>query len=151
MEVLTGSLEFILSPGRTLYTGDEAVTILYGTGVSEPTIEKRIAPHSGFAIPDIANVSFERGTLYIIYPSIVPQRYTYSDDLLGMPILPGMAISTGEGEVVLLDHVHDDDIVLPENALYHAESTIKLGNEYSIQREYDNGFYQARIENLDTR
>lgn len=150
MEVLTGPMEFILSPWRTLYTGDEAVTILYWTWTAEPTIEKRIPAHRGFAIPDIANVSFDRWTLYIVYPSIVPERYTYSDDLIGMPILPGMAVYAGEWEVILLDHMHNDDIVLPVNSFYHAESSIKLGNEYSVQLEYPNGFYQARIENLDT-
>ena len=87
-------MEFVLSPGRTLYTGDSAVTIFYGTGTAEPTIEKRIPPYTGYSISDIANVSLDRGLLYIVYPSIISEQYEYSDKLIGMPILPGMRIST---------------------------------------------------------
>ena len=88
-------MEFVLSPGRILYAGKSAVTILYGTGSAEPTIEKRIPPYTGYTIPDIANVTLDRGILYIMYPSIIPERYEYSDRLIGMPIVPGMRISTG--------------------------------------------------------
>ncbi len=126
MHVLTGAMDFILSPGRTLYTGNRAVTIRYSTGTTTTQIEKRLEPHRGYSFADLANVSLDSGTLYIIYPSIVSEQYIYSDALRGMPILPGMRITSAGGEVILRDLVHDDDIVISPHALYLSESITRL-------------------------
>lgn len=44
MVVITGALDFTLSPGRTLYTGNRPVTISYTTGTTAP-IEKKLEAH----------------------------------------------------------------------------------------------------------
>jgi hypothetical protein len=94
MQVLTGAMDFVLSPGRTLYTGNRPVTIRYSTGTTTTQIEKKLDAHRGYSFDDLANVSMDEGTLYIVYPSIVTERYPYSDALIGMPILPGMHITS---------------------------------------------------------
>ncbi len=94
MVVLTGSQDFTLSPGRTLYTGNRAVTIRYTTGATQAQTELRLESHRGYSFAELANVSLDSGTLYIIYPSIVSERYVYSPALIGMPILPGMHITS---------------------------------------------------------
>jgi hypothetical protein len=151
MVVLTGAQDFILSPGRTLYTGNQAVTIRYSTGTSTTRIDKKLEAHRGYSFADIANVSLDSGTLYIIYPSIVSERYMYSPVLIGMPILPGMQLTSSLGEVILRDLVHNDDIVLSPKSLYHSESITRLADEYSAEIPYPNGYYYARIQNLDGR
>lgn len=126
MIVLTGSQDFTLSPGRTLYTGNRAVTIRYTTGTTQTQTELRLEPHRGYSFAELANVSLDSGTLYIVYPSIVSERYTYSPDLIGMPILPGMHLTSKNGEVILRDLVHDDDLILSPKSLYHSESITRL-------------------------
>ncbi len=150
MQILTGSLDFILSPWRVLYTGAKSVKISYGTWTDQPHIQKVLSPHRGYSFDDVANVSFDDGTLYIIYPSIVSESYSFSDDMIDMPILPGMRISSGAGKVVLYDHLQDRDIQITEQSFYHAESATRLGNNYDIQMSYPNWFYSARIENQDS-
>lgn len=151
MVVLTGAQDFTLSPGRTLYTGNQAVTIRYSTGTTGAQIEKKLEAHRGYSFAELANVSLDSGTLYIVYPSIVSERYTYSPALIGMPILPGMHLTSSLGEVILRDLVHDDDIVLSPKSLYHSESITRLADEYSAEIPYPNGYYYARIQNLDGR
>jgi hypothetical protein len=72
-----------------------------------------LPPHTQYSLDDIANVSFAEGTLYILYPSIVSERYAFSDELIGMPIVPGMHIVSSQGEVVLYDHIQATDIKIP--------------------------------------
>jgi hypothetical protein len=112
-------------------------------------IELELAAHRGYSFGELANVSLDSGTLYIVYPSIVSERYSYSPDIIGMPILPGMHITSSRGEVIIADHVHDDDIILSPNSLYHSEPITRLGDEYSVEIPYPNGYYYARIQNLD--
>jgi hypothetical protein len=151
MHVLTGAMDFVLSPGRTLYTGNRAVTIRYATGTDTIQIEKILEPHRGYSFADLTNVSLDSGTLYIVYPSIVSEQYTYSDALRGMPILPGMRITSAGGEVILRDLVHDDDIIISPRALYLSESITRIADEYSVEIPYPNGYYYARIQSLDAR
>jgi hypothetical protein len=47
--------------------------------------------------------------------------------------------------------MHDDDIVLSPQSLYHSELITRLADEYSTEIPYPNGYYYARIQNLDGR
>lgn len=53
-------MEFILSPGRRLYTGDRDIKILYSTGTAVPSIEKTLQPHTGYAFSDLTNIQFNK-------------------------------------------------------------------------------------------
>lgn len=68
------------------------------------------------------SIRLERGQLYIVYPSIVPEQYTFSDELIGMPILPGMRLTDSDGEITLTDHARDEDIVIAPGANYNLET-----------------------------
>jgi hypothetical protein len=59
MHVLTGAMDFTLSPGRTLYTGKRAVTIRYSTGTNTTQIEKRLEAHRGYSFAELTNVSLD--------------------------------------------------------------------------------------------
>lgn len=142
-------MEFILSPGRRLYTGNRDIKILYGTGIAETTQEKILEPHTGYAFRDLTNIKFEKGTLYIIYPSLITEQYEFTDSLLGMPILPGMKIASGQGGVTLRHIDTNDETRLLPGSLYRIESVSQLADEYSTQVAYNNGFYHARIQSTN--
>ncbi len=53
--ILTGSLDFNLSPGRTLYTGKNPLSIHYASATSSGNIS--LAPYSGYRFTETTKIS----------------------------------------------------------------------------------------------
>lgn len=57
MEILTGAMDFVVTPGRVLYAGDRSTTIFYSTGTDIPYVRKTLAPAEQISFSETTNVS----------------------------------------------------------------------------------------------
>ena len=89
--VYTGALSFSLSPGRVLYTGADRVTIIYKSQSSPTPKTITLNPYIGYQFTEVTELTTNGGKLYLIGQED-GSKYTYSDEYIGMPILPGMQI-----------------------------------------------------------
>ena len=53
--ILTGALDFSVSPGRTLYTGKKALNITYNSTTSSGKIS--LSPYSGYRFTETTKIS----------------------------------------------------------------------------------------------
>lgn len=112
IDIYTGALSISLSPGRVLYTGRESVSITYKditmTGSAESIT---LDPYTGYEFANITEVMTSGGRLYLMGEQD-NTRYTYSDDFIGMPILPGMQLYASDRGAIIRDHTSTQDITL---------------------------------------
>ncbi len=57
IEILTGTLDFVVAPGRILYAGDRGATVLYSTGSDAPYIRKTLTPSEHVIFDETTNIS----------------------------------------------------------------------------------------------
>ncbi len=101
----------------------------------------------GYQFAEITEINMARGKLYLIGKED-HSRYSYSDDLIGVPILPGMQLYASDAGAILRNHTSGRDISLTGGATY---ITYDLGNKsdrYEVNLPYTNGYYYARLQNL---
>jgi hypothetical protein len=150
IDVYTGALSISLSPGRVLYTGRDSVTISY-TSQTDPTPKNiTLDPYTGYEFSDITEITTTGGRFYLIGQED-GSIYTYSNDFIWLPILPGMRIYASDAGSVLRNHTSENNIVLGWGASY---STYDLGDRsqrYEISVPYINGYYYARMANLTAK
>ncbi|MBC7503535.1 VCBS repeat-containing protein [Candidatus Gracilibacteria bacterium] len=147
IDVYTGALSISLSPGRVLYTGNRRVTITY-TNQSTP-IPRSISldPQTGYEFSEITEIMTTGGRLYLIGAED-SSRYTYSDDLIGVPILPGMRLYASDAGAILRNHTSDRDIALIGGATYLTYDLGERAIQYQVSLPYQNSYYYARLHNL---
>jgi hypothetical protein len=96
IDVYTGALSISISPGRVLYTGKDAVTLTYQNANTPTPQTITLDPYTGYQWTTITEITTTGGRLYRIGSQIETARYTYSDDLIGIPILPGMRLYSSD-------------------------------------------------------
>lgn len=96
MTIITEATSFALSPGRTLYTGNDPATILYHTGTNADSFLKLDA-HKGYRFSEPIEAKLQNGKLYIMTESVATEPYTYNDDMIGMPVLDNMQLTSSVG------------------------------------------------------
>ena len=118
IDVYTGALSISISPGRVLYTGKDAVTLTYQNANTPTPQTITLDPHTGYQWTEITEITTTGGRLYRIGATLESARYTYSDDLIGMPILPGMRLYSSDRGAIVRDHTQGQDIRLPDASTY---------------------------------
>ncbi len=148
IDIYTGALSISLSPGRVLYTGKDAVTLTY-KNTNTPTPRKiTLDPYTGYQWNDITEIVTTGGRLYRIGAALETARYTYSDDLIGMPILPGMRLYSSDRGAILRDHTRSQDIRLPDASTYLTYDLGSRSDNYDVSVSYPDGYYYARLADL---
>ena len=89
--IYTGALSLSVSPGRTLYTGAKKVSITYKNKSYPNGQTFTLDPYTGYQFNEVSEVATDNGKLYLIGGED-GSRIVYNDDLIGLPILPGMHI-----------------------------------------------------------
>jgi hypothetical protein len=150
IDIYTWALSISLSPGRVLYTGRDSVTISYTnqTNITSKTIT--LEPYTGYEFSDITEITTSGWRLYLIWQED-GSLYTYSDDLVGLPILPGMRIYASDAGAIIRNHTIANNITLAWGATYMTYDLGDLGARYEVSVPYVNGYYYARIQNLTTK
>ncbi len=87
---LKSGTNFTLTAGRPIYTGNTAVRLTYtlSSGVSQSLDMKK---YQKYVFTGDISASIVSGKAYILTQSS-SDRLVYSDDFIGMPILPGTHI-----------------------------------------------------------
>ncbi len=147
IEVFTGALSISLSPGRVLYTWRDSVTISYKIINSSEFKTITIAPHTGYEFSDITEITSNWGLFYLIGEQD-HSKYMYSDDYIGLPILPGMQIYASDGGAIIKDHTSWHDIALGWGATYITYDLGDRSESYNVSLPYANWYYYARLRNL---
>ena len=148
IDIYTGSLSISLSPGRVLYTGRSSVTITY-KNEKTPTAQTQILdPYTGYEFSGITEITTNGGRLYLIGGED-GSRYTYSDDLLGAPILPGMRLYASDAGAIIADHTRGRDAIhLAGGTTYITYDLGERSSRYEVSIPYANGYYYARLHDL---
>lgn len=147
IEVYTGSLSLSLSPGRVLYTWRNSITISYNVSNSTDIKNITLAPHTGYEFSDLVEITTNGGLFYLIGDQD-NSKYTYSDDFIGLPILPGMRIYASDNGATITDHTHWNDINLAWGSTYITYDLGVRSDNYNVSIPYTNWYYYARIKNL---
>jgi FG-GAP-like repeat len=147
IDIYTGSVSLSLSPWRVLYTGDRSVTISYKNEKTPVLKSQILSPHMWYEFSTPTEISTNGGQLYLIGAKD-NSRYVYSDDLIGMPILPDMRLYGSDAGSVIRDTTHDRDMSLPAGTTYITYALGARADHYNISLPYVDGYYYARIENL---
>jgi hypothetical protein len=117
IDIYTGSLSISISPGRVLYTGNRRVTLTYTNQSTPIPISLSLDPQTGYEFSEITEIMTSGGQLYLIGTED-SSRYTYSDDLIGVPILPGMRLYSSDAGAAIRNHTINRDISLPSGSTY---------------------------------
>jgi hypothetical protein len=72
---------------------------------------KTLEPYTGYEFADITEVTTSGGMLYRIGQED-GSMYTYSNDLIGLPILPGMRIYGSDAGAVIYNHTKNSNVIL---------------------------------------
>ncbi len=146
--ILTWSTQFTLSPGKILYTGKEKTKILYHTGTSADAFVV-LDPYTGYTFSELVSITLQSGKLYTITAPFAEETYTYSNDMIGMPILPGMKITSLRGGFEIWHTSTTPPTSVAPGANYMLIYLGKQDTSYSFSIDYKNSFYSARIRSLD--
>lgn len=87
------------------------------------------------------------GPLYIIGGGSASHRYTSADNLAGLPIVPGMKITSSE-RFAIRDATQRNTISMMPNSLYMLRSLGIESDRYNVVVPYPNGYYYARLKHL---
>jgi hypothetical protein len=147
IDIYTGALSLSLSPGRVIYTGDRSVTLTYSNQTIPTTRSMSLDPHTGYEFSTPTEITTDGGTLYIIGAE-GSSRYTYTPELIGLPILPGMRLYASDAGSVVRDLTGRQDISLLAGATYITYTLGDRSDHYSITLPYSDGYYYARLHNL---
>jgi hypothetical protein len=69
------------------------VSIDYLSGTTE-RIPLTLAPHTAYRFDVPREIRIQSGPLYVVTQSLAEESYTYDPAMLGMPILPGMQVTS---------------------------------------------------------
>jgi hypothetical protein len=147
IDIYTGAISLTLSPGRVLYTGDRSVTITYKNETTQNPKSQILEPHIWYEFSIPTEVYMTDGRLYLIGGKD-NSRYTYSDDLIGLPILPGMRLYASDAGWVITDLTANRSLPLSGGATYITYSLGGRADHYNISLPYPDGYYYARLQNL---
>ena len=145
--ILQSGQPFSLSSGRALYTGNSQPTLKYST-LSDPA-EKSISLERFTRYTFVGSLSgtVMSGKAYILTPS-GSQKLEYSDDMIGMPLLPDTRITDPSGTVVVYDPLTLGTVSVSPNTEYRHVSLWKINTSYDVTFPFPNGFYSARLHSL---
>jgi hypothetical protein len=143
----TWAISFTLNVGRMIYTGEDSVLIEYGTGNGQFQ-EKKLQPHMWYRFPETYIIKKEKWNLYYIDEFGKQENYTYTDDLVWVPLLPWSQIKSSLWEIRIRDNIEKSIIVIPKNAIYALKNVWSPNDEYNFEINYPNGFYSARLYSI---
>lgn len=108
-----------------------------------------LKPYSQYIFDDTLSGSLTSGRVYF-FDTMVTEKTSYDDALVGMPLLPGMKISNLGGTFTIRDVTHDTKTTLESGGQYRIMSLPTLSTSNIISVPYENGFYNARLSSLDS-
>ncbi len=149
IDVYTGALSISISPGRVLYTGNDPVTIIYTNQTTTTATQIILTPHTWYQFAEITEITTAGWKLYVIGEEDNSQ-HIYSDDYIGMPILPGMQIYASDSGSLIYNHTTSSSIVLRPETQYFTYDLGDKNTKYEVSLPYLNGYYYARLKNLTT-
>lgn len=117
--ILQSGQPFSLSSGRALYTGNSRPILRYTT--TSDAVEKDISLErfTRYIFADSLSGTVMSGKAYILTPS-GSQKLSYSDDIIGMPLLPETRITDTSGIVRIYDPLTTETVsVLPNTEYRH--------------------------------
>lgn len=108
-----------------------------------------LKPYSQYIFDDTLSGSLTSGRVYF-FDTMVTEKTSYDDSLVGMPLLPKMKISNLGGTFTIRDVTHDTKMTLESGGQYRIMSLPALSTSNIISVPYENGFYNARLSSLDS-
>ena len=150
INILTGSSHFSLPPGKTLYTGDQSTTIEYKNMSTSEEKSLRLEPYHAYQFDVPVDIQMRGGKIFIIDTGTATHTYTASPDMGGLPLLDGMTVVSGHN-IVITDQLTRTNTRLEPGTLYLRQSLGPVATEYNFNIPYPNGYYYARLKNLNPR
>ena len=147
VSTLLSGQDFSLSAGRALYIGNSSVALKYTNVDSDKEETLALAKFNRYTFPSTLSGSITSGKAYVLTPA-GSEKISYTDDMRGMPLLPGTRIYHPNGSVVIYDPITKRSDALLPNTEYRHLDLGKISREYSINFPFQNGFYSARLRSL---
>lgn len=116
---------------------------------SADSIEKfdTLRAYTAYQFDSTTEIIAESGDIFVIGGGTGNYRYSATDRLSGLPVLPGMRITSTE-KFEIFDHTHRQNISLPANSEYIVKSLGTESERYNFTIPYTNGHYYARLQHL---
>jgi hypothetical protein len=147
VSTLTSSQPFSLSAGRAVYTGNARVTLEYTLPWVDTPKTLSLEKFERYTFPMDLSGSIRNGKLYVLN-SAGSEKLSYTDDMIGMPLLPGTRLYHPNGSIVIYDPLTKrSDAILPNTEYRHLDLG-KISTEYNVAFPFANGFYSARMRSL---
>jgi hypothetical protein len=149
MKVVTlrAGQSFTLASGRPLYTGNQDVEldVRYAsqTGSTRVSVERFMQS----TFPEDISVTIRSGKIYILTPSGT-EKISYTEDMRGMPLLPGIRILHSQGSVSIYEPKRSTSTVILPGSEYRHISLGPPARSYTSTITFPNGFYSARLRSL---
>lgn len=103
--------------------------------------------HRAYQFSDTIEIRANGGPIFVIGEGSGDYHYSSEDNFDGLPILPGMQITSEDG-FTIYDNTHRENISLPKNSLYTVKNLGMESEAYNFNISYPNGFYYARLHHL---
>lgn len=142
----TGS-DFSLSSGRAIYTGNGAASLNYVDPTTGETRTKNLERFQRYTFSESLSGIITTGKVYVLTPS-VSERIEYTDDMRGMPLLPGVRLMSTIGEVRVYDPLMRTSLSIRPWVEYRHIGIGQRQSRYQLSFPYPNGFYSARMTSL---
>lgn len=78
------------------------------------------------------------------------EKYGYSSDIIGMPILDEMKITNLDGSFTIRDNLEESLVKIESGGQYRMVSFPSRDSSYVVSLPYENGFYSARMRSSDS-
>lgn len=145
---LKSGTQFTLTAGRGLYTGSVPATLDY-TLASGTKKTLQMKPYQKYVFSE--NISgMLSGKIYVL-SSNPSNRISYTDDLIGMPILPGSRLINPDGRIQLYNARLQNVSQISAGEEYRSISLGTPNESYQVAFTYPNGMYSARIASMSPK
>ena len=107
---------FTLTAERPIYTGKSQTRLIYDTA-TETGVVLQLKPWTKYVFNTSISGNISKGKLYT-FQSSSSEKITYSDDLIGMPLLDGMKVQHTDGSFSVYNTRSKESTFLEKNAVY---------------------------------
>lgn len=104
----------------------------------------QLKPWTKYSFSNSIAGSLRTGKVYT-FQSSEDEKMTYSDDLIGMPMLDGMTIQNTEGAISIYNTISKNSTYIEKDGIYQYHGLGSISDSYSINIPYANGFYYAKL------
>ncbi len=107
-----------------------------------------LLPYRSYIFRDALRARVTSGKAYTFGIAEDTVTYTYSDDYIGMPLVNGIQLTTGNGGFVVTENSRNKETEFPPGSQYFLRSLGYPAETFNTTISYPNGMYSARIRAL---